>query len=100
MSAFNLEQAIQNRRQKLEKHQEPEPGYIEEMASHLRDKIDDLIQQEKSEDNAFRLAVGNRFENAEGIADQVHSDKDRIYCNDMSASLFFGPFKSRGFGLS
>lgn len=67
---FNLEKSIQNWRKRLAKHPGLEPGMIEELESHLRDKIDDLVQKGFSEEEAFHQAVENHFDDPEGIAGQ------------------------------
>lgn len=67
---FNLEKSIQNWRKRLEKHPGLEPGYIEEMESHLRDKIDDLVQKGFNEEEVFHQAVENHFDDPEEIAGQ------------------------------
>lgn len=67
---FNVEKSIQNWRKRLAKHPGLEPGYIEELESHLRDKIDDLIQKGFTEEQAFHQAVENHFDSPEEIADQ------------------------------
>ncbi|WP_234567506.1 ABC transporter permease [Rhodohalobacter sp. 614A] len=66
---FNVEKSIQNWRKRLLKHQGLEPGFVEEMESHLRDKIDDLVQKGHSEEDAFHQAVKN-FDDPEEIANQ------------------------------
>lgn len=67
---FNVEESIQNWRKRLEKHPGLEPGYIEELESHLRDKIDDLVAKGFSEKEAFQHAVENHFDDPEEIAGQ------------------------------
>lgn len=67
---FNVEESIQNWRRRLAKHPGLEPGYIEELESHLRDKIDDLVEKGFSEEEAFHHAVENHFDDPEEIAGQ------------------------------
>lgn len=67
---FNIEKTIKSWRKRLEKHPGLEPGYIEEMESHLRDKIDDLVQKGFSDEEAFHQAVENHFDDPEEIAGQ------------------------------
>jgi putative ABC transport system permease protein len=67
---FSIEQAITEWRSNLKRHQGLEPGHIEELESHLRDKIDDLREQGCSDEEAFLKSVENNFDNAEEIAEQ------------------------------
>lgn len=69
---FNLEESIKRWRKKLRKHPGLEPGYIEELESHLRDKIDDLITQGYSEEESFEAAVEHHFDDPEAIAEQFY----------------------------
>lgn len=89
---FNLEKAIQNWRKRLERHQGLEPGYIEEMESHLRDKIDDLVQNGFSEEQAFHQAVENHFDNPEEIAAQFFQAR--------KTKVGLPPWKSGNWNLS
>ncbi|MBD3412903.1 MAG: FtsX-like permease family protein [Candidatus Aminicenantes bacterium] len=54
---FDLEKAVKQWRQSLRKNQALEDGYMEELESHLRDKIDHLTEQGISEEKAFTEAV-------------------------------------------
>jgi len=54
---FDLEGAIKKWRKSLRKNQALEDGYMEELESHLRDKIDHLVEQGRSEERAFVEAV-------------------------------------------
>lgn len=56
MSDFNLDKAIKNWRKKLEKYPDLEPGYIEELEAHLRDKIDYLLAEDFNLEEAFLKA--------------------------------------------
>jgi putative ABC transport system permease protein len=53
MKVFDLEQAIQDWKKGLWKHQGLEPGHIEELESHLRDRIDDYLDQGFPSEAAF-----------------------------------------------
>ena len=68
MSEFNLEQSIQEWKSTLWKHQGLEPGHIEELESHLRDKIDDYLEQGLSSESAFNQAKDSSMPEAEIIA--------------------------------
>lgn len=67
---FNVEKSIQDWRKRLSKHPGLEPGYIEELESHLRDKIDDLVENGFTEEEAFNQAIENEFDDPEVIAEQ------------------------------
>ncbi|MEQ9307860.1 MAG: ABC transporter permease [Balneolaceae bacterium] len=59
---FNLEQAIKEWKRKLRKSPGYEDGDIEELESHLRDRIDALIESGESNEEAFNVAsveIGN-----------------------------------------
>lgn len=56
MKVFDLEQAIQDWKKGLWKHQGLEPGHIEELESHLRDRIDDYLDQGFLSEAAFEEA--------------------------------------------
>ena len=73
---FNLEESINKWRQKLEQHQGIEPGYIEELESHLRDKIETLVERGLTNKEAFHRAV-QEFEDTEEIADEYHKARSR-----------------------
>ncbi|MBO6523456.1 MAG: ABC transporter permease [Balneolaceae bacterium] len=53
---FDLEKKIKNWKQSLRKNREYEDGDIEELESHLRDRIDELIESGASENEAFQNA--------------------------------------------
>lgn len=53
---FNLEKAIREWHKKLKKHPDLEPGVIEELETHLYDKIESLKSEGLSEEEAFKKA--------------------------------------------
>ncbi len=53
---FNLENEITKWKKSLHKNPSLEDGYIEELESHLRDKIEDYINKEMNEEEAFKKA--------------------------------------------
>ena len=67
---FNLEEAIRGWKKTLRKQPGLEPGYIEEIESHLLDRIDDYLNQGKTEEAAFHLAKDKSVDNAEVLADE------------------------------
>jgi len=67
---FNLEEAIRGWKKTLRQQPGLEPGYIEEIESHLRDRIDDYCKEGKTEEEAFRLAQDKSVDNAETLADE------------------------------
>jgi len=69
---FDLEKAIKEWRSKLKKHPGLEPGFIEELEEHLRDKIDRLIAEGLNEKEAFDNASTNQFDNINELAEQFH----------------------------
>jgi ABC-type antimicrobial peptide transport system permease subunit len=54
---FELEKAIQAWRKQMAADPSLEPGYIAEIESHLRDKIDDLTARGRNQQEAFEEAV-------------------------------------------
>jgi len=72
MEEFNLEQAIKTWRKSLRKQPGLEPGYIEEIESNLRDRIEDYVEQGTDEQQAFELAKGKVFHDPEEVADEYH----------------------------
>lgn len=66
---FDLEEAIRNWKKGLRKHENLEPGYIEELEGHLRDKIEHLNTKGWETERAFRESV-HRISNAEEIAEE------------------------------
>lgn len=84
---FNLEKSIQNWRKRLATHPGLEPGMIEELESHLRDKIDDLTKKGFTEEQAFHQAVENHFDDPEVIAEQFFQAR--------KTKLGLPPWKSR-----
>ena len=53
---FNFENEIKNWKKSLRKNPSLEDGYIEELESHLRDKIEDYINKGMTEEEAFEKA--------------------------------------------
>ena len=54
---FDLEKAIKTWRKSLGKNESLEDGYMEELESHLRDKIDYLKNRGLSDEQSFMEAV-------------------------------------------
>lgn len=54
---FNLEQAIKEWKRSLRKNRGYEDGDIEELESHLRDRIDSLVESGESTKSAFKTAA-------------------------------------------
>ncbi len=54
---FELEEAIRRWRKQMEANPSLEPGYIAEIESHLRDKIEDLAARGRTAEEAFEEAV-------------------------------------------
>ena len=56
---FDLDQAVRDWLKTLRKNQGLEEGYIEELHSHLLDEIDHFLEEGKSREEAFAIAVEN-----------------------------------------
>ena len=69
---FDVEKAIQAWRKKLEKEQGLEPGYIEELESHLRDSIDEFMEDGLSAEQAFEKAAQERIGHERGLAGEFY----------------------------
>jgi len=54
---FELEKAITSWRKRMEADSALEPGYIAELETHLRDKVDDLVARGRALEQAFEEAV-------------------------------------------
>ncbi len=54
---FDLNNAIKNWKKSLHKNPSLEDGYIKELESHLRDKIEDYINKGMNEEGAFEKAT-------------------------------------------
>lgn len=89
---FNVEKSIQNWRKRLAKHPGLEPGMIEELESHLRDKMDDLVNKGFSEEEAFHQALENHFDDPEEIAGQFFQAR--------KTKLAPPPWKRKGWNLA
>lgn len=70
MEPFNLEKAIENWRKELWKQQGLEPGFIEEIESNLRDRIDDYLSEGYSEERAFLMATEKSMDSPEDVAEE------------------------------
>lgn len=70
MERFNLDEAIAIWKKDLWKQQGLEPGYIEEIECNLRDRIDDYLGDDLSEEQAFELAKEKSLHNPEMLADE------------------------------
>jgi len=69
---FNLESAITAWRKELHKHPGIEPGYAEELESHLRDCIEDHVSRGLHEEDAFNKAKSQTVVDIEEIADEYY----------------------------
>ncbi|MGA8265088.1 MAG: ABC transporter permease, partial [Ignavibacteriaceae bacterium] len=66
---FDLNNAIKNWKKSLHKNPSLEDGYIKELESHLRDKIEDYINKGMNEEGAFEKAT-KKIGEAEKIGDE------------------------------
>ncbi|MDX1673141.1 MAG: ABC transporter permease, partial [Balneolaceae bacterium] len=71
---FNLEQAIQSWKKSLKSSPAFEEGQVQEMETHLRDRIDQYLKQGISEEKAFKKAAA-QFGPVEEIGDEVYKTK-------------------------
>lgn len=70
MNNFNLEEAIATWRKAMRQQQGLEPGFIEEIEMSLRDRIDDYVEEGKSEEEAYYLAREKSMDDPEQVADE------------------------------
>jgi len=77
MNNFNLDKAINKWRKELEKHPDLEPGYIEELEGHLRDKIDHLLIEGYEPDEAFRKAESDITEGLPEVIKEFRTSRTR-----------------------
>jgi len=74
---FDLNKEIKSWRRELERHPGLEPGYIEELESHLRDKIDWLMDDGMSEKEAFHTAT-EAISDTEELAIEFHKSRSVV----------------------
>lgn len=75
--AFDLDTEVKTWAKKLAKYPGMEPGYIEEMTSHLLDKIDRLKDSDYSEEEAFRKASELLLDDIEEVAKEFRSTRSK-----------------------
>lgn len=68
MAKFDLEKAIEQWKKELWRQEGLEPGYIEELESHLRDRIDDYLTHDLSPSEAFYKAKERSIPDPEAVA--------------------------------
>ncbi|MFV1883452.1 MAG: ABC transporter permease [Balneola sp.] len=68
---FELEKAIKEWKRSLRKNSGYEDGDIEELESHLRDRMDDLIEDGKTKQEAFEIAA-EEIGNVEEVATEFY----------------------------
>ena len=85
---FDLEKAINNWLRLFRKHQAFNTGSIREMELHLRDHIEDLVAEGKSEQDAFYLAV-EEFGNIRPVAREEfqHNIQKNSYLSILQLSM-------------
>ncbi len=71
---FDLEKAIKEWKHSLRKNRGYEDGDIEELESHLRDRIDELIDSEISEKEAFELS-SEEIGNIDVVGSELHKTR-------------------------
>lgn len=75
MNRFNLENAIAELIKKLERYKSFEPGYIEEIKAHLLDKIDALVLDGLTKEQAFEQAELDVLDKIDEVANDFHKAK-------------------------
>ncbi|MCB0490024.1 MAG: ABC transporter permease [Cyclobacteriaceae bacterium] len=73
--AFDLEQALKAWRKRLNKYQGFEPGNAEELLSHTRDAIDDLIASGMNAEEAFKKVTQDRIGDLEKLSQEYYKAK-------------------------
>ena len=75
---FDLEKAILDWRKQLRKHPGIEPGYADELESHLRDRIDDLLIKGMTEKEAYDHASNKMLGSVEALADEYYKTRGNL----------------------
>lgn len=70
--AFKLKAEVEKWKKALQKQQGLEPGYIEEIESHLYDRIDEFVQEGYSEGEAFNKAISKSVASPEDLANEFY----------------------------
>lgn len=74
---FDLDAEVNKWAKKLAKYPGIEPGYVEEMTSHLLDKIDGLKDSGYSEESAFQKASESLLDDIEEVAKEFRSARSK-----------------------
>ena len=81
---FELEKAIKEWKRSLRKNRGYEDGDIEELESHLRDRIDALVESGESTIHAFELAL-DEIGNSDDVGNELYKTRvQKIYWNQTS----------------
>ena len=104
-TSFDLEQAIASWIRSLRRSEALEDGAIAELAAHLRDEVEDLIEQGRSPNEAFHEVTAS-LENLNAISAEYHKTKARglltppppllhspSFFRSLSPALFFNTIK-------
>ncbi|GAB5410828.1 MAG: ABC transporter permease [Balneolaceae bacterium] len=86
---FDLEKEIKEWKRKLRKNSAYEDGDIEELESHLRDKIDELIREGISIKEAYLTAVGE-IGDVKVVAKEFHKTSTSKTYLDFSSAISWG----------
>ena len=89
MSTFNLEEAIKELLKRLKKYKSVEPSSLEEIKSHLYDKIESLQEQGLTEEDAFEQAKQGVLKDAEEVANEFQKTRSRKPLVDSNGSWVF-----------
>lgn len=86
---FNLENAIKDWKRKLRKNRGYEDGDIEELESHLRDRIDALLNEGFSEQSSFSKAT-DEIGDVKIMANEFHKTSTRKAYLENSSAMNWG----------
>lgn len=87
MKSFDLDQALKEWRKKLAKLEHLEPAHIEELESHLLDKMDAFISEGLDKEQAFENAAKIIPGEPESVANEFKRGRKRALINDRGISL-------------
>ncbi len=77
MKEFDLNKAVEGWKKELNKQQGLEPGYIEELESHLLDRIDEYLEEGYSKEEAFKVAVEKSMSTPKDLANEFYNARSK-----------------------
>ncbi len=90
---FDLEREVREWRRKLKKRKELEPGFIDELESHLRDSIDALVEAGISEEKAFQEICNKKIGDIEALSGEVSRANTKKSFNSIGLGIAFKNLK-------